>query len=162
MDRGKNHLILRGTMRLALKWLAPEGMEKKRFSQASDVWSFAITIWEVLTYVLSSSWFRPATNWNFRWIYTLHAVHIYICMYFFYLIFLHKKKSFCRYGATPYGRVKTSEIQAKVLGGLRLDRPPMSAHLIFVNAFIIYCYYLLRVCVAGWDFIWFFDFFFVS
>lgn len=76
MEPDKPYLMLRESMRLALKWIAPEAMAKKIFSQASDVWSFGVVLWEIASY-----------------------------------------------GSTPYGRVLTAEIQEKVCGGLRLQRP---------------------------------------
>eukprot|EP00051_Salpingoeca_urceolata_P034732 m.26448 g.26448 ORF g.26448 m.26448 type:complete len:980 (+) comp8229_c0_seq1:257-3196(+) len=43
----KNH-ELQETIRLPLRWMAPETMtEKKFFSASTDVWSFAVFIWEV-------------------------------------------------------------------------------------------------------------------
>merc|ERR1712025_287929 len=35
---------------MAVLWSAPEAIEKKEFSTKSDVWSFGITMWEVLSY----------------------------------------------------------------------------------------------------------------
>ena len=34
---------------LPLKWMAPESIERSMYSEKSDVWSFGITIWEVMT-----------------------------------------------------------------------------------------------------------------
>ena len=34
----------------SLKWLAVECIEKGIYSHKSDVWSFGVTIWELLTY----------------------------------------------------------------------------------------------------------------
>ena len=36
--------------RMPLKWLAIECIQEGRYSHKSDVWSFGVTIWELLTY----------------------------------------------------------------------------------------------------------------
>ena len=38
-------------MRLPIKWLAPECMEDRYFSEGSDVWAYGVVLWEVLKYV---------------------------------------------------------------------------------------------------------------
>ena len=43
------HLIETGG-KMPLKWLAIECIEKGHYSHKSDVWSFGVTIWELLTY----------------------------------------------------------------------------------------------------------------
>eukprot|EP00730_Choanoeca_flexa_P005059 TRINITY_DN11867_c1_g1_i9.p1 TRINITY_DN11867_c1_g1~~TRINITY_DN11867_c1_g1_i9.p1 ORF type:complete len:890 (+),score=245.21 TRINITY_DN11867_c1_g1_i9:193-2862(+) len=75
-EEGKNHMYLREPMKLALKWISIEGMDKKLFSEKSDVWAFGVTLWEIASY-----------------------------------------------GNTPYGQVKTAQIQESVRGGLRLSKP---------------------------------------
>eukprot|EP00040_Diaphanoeca_grandis_P003553 m.25202 g.25202 ORF g.25202 m.25202 type:complete len:1008 (+) comp14914_c0_seq1:265-3288(+) len=35
---------------LPLRWMAPESLESLEFSQASDVWSFGITVWEIISH----------------------------------------------------------------------------------------------------------------
>jgi len=37
-------------IKLAIKWMAPEVLEKRKFSEKSDVWSTAITMWEIVMY----------------------------------------------------------------------------------------------------------------
>ena len=34
----------------AWKWIAPEIVTQRTFSQASDVWAFGITLWEIFTF----------------------------------------------------------------------------------------------------------------
>ena len=42
-------IILDQQTELPLKWMAPESIERSMYSEKSDVWSFGITIWEVMT-----------------------------------------------------------------------------------------------------------------
>jgi serine/threonine protein kinase len=32
-----------------LKWMAPESIEKQRYSRASDTWAYGVTVWELLS-----------------------------------------------------------------------------------------------------------------
>ena len=36
--------------KIAVKWTAPEALESREFSFASEVWSFGITLWEMWSY----------------------------------------------------------------------------------------------------------------
>eukprot|EP00040_Diaphanoeca_grandis_P036144 m.229306 g.229306 ORF g.229306 m.229306 type:complete len:1041 (+) comp33557_c8_seq2:286-3408(+) len=46
---GKNYVQLKEGIRLAIKWSAPEAVGC-RFSEATDCWSLAVTIWELFSY----------------------------------------------------------------------------------------------------------------
>ncbi|GMT34505.1 hypothetical protein PFISCL1PPCAC_25802 [Pristionchus fissidentatus] len=43
------YYTIEGECRLPVRWMAPESLLMGKFSTASDVWSFAVTCWEVLT-----------------------------------------------------------------------------------------------------------------
>jgi len=44
------YLVVKEKVPLALKWMSIEAMDTKFFSEASDCWSFGVTMWEILTY----------------------------------------------------------------------------------------------------------------
>eukprot|EP00053_Salpingoeca_punica_P018360 m.179640 g.179640 ORF g.179640 m.179640 type:complete len:640 (-) comp17412_c1_seq5:477-2396(-) len=50
MPEGKTSFILKERVMLAFKWLALEGLLRKEFSEFSDVWSFAVVMWEIYKY----------------------------------------------------------------------------------------------------------------
>lgn len=50
LDEGADTFTLRETLKLPIKWMAPESMDQKIFSPQSDVWAFGITLWEIMSY----------------------------------------------------------------------------------------------------------------
>jgi serine/threonine protein kinase len=46
----KEQVVKDKNIKLAIKWMAVEVLAERKFSAASDMWSCAITIWELLTY----------------------------------------------------------------------------------------------------------------
>lgn len=42
--------------KIALRWTAPECIRCRQFSSASDVWSFGIVMWEVMSYGEKPYW----------------------------------------------------------------------------------------------------------
>ena len=45
----RKNCYYRGGGNLPIKWLAPEALTEGRFSCQSDVWSFGILVWEIMT-----------------------------------------------------------------------------------------------------------------
>lgn len=41
--------VKRSRGRLPWKWMAIESLANREFSSASDIWSFAVTLWEIAT-----------------------------------------------------------------------------------------------------------------
>jgi serine/threonine protein kinase len=47
---GKKYWRLTQKMKLPVKWMSTEAMQRHRFSEKSDVWAFGVTCWEISAY----------------------------------------------------------------------------------------------------------------
>ena len=47
---GETTWRMKNPAKLPIRYISPEAFEQKTFSQASDVWAFGITMWEIMTY----------------------------------------------------------------------------------------------------------------
>ena len=45
---GRSHRTVAGNL-LPFRWMSPEALEKRRFSEASDMWAMGVTMWEIMT-----------------------------------------------------------------------------------------------------------------
>lgn len=45
--------------KIPVRWTAPEALQHRKFSSASDVWSFGILVWEIMSFSD-----RPYWDWN--------------------------------------------------------------------------------------------------
>lgn len=49
-NEGKDYWLMTETLKLAVKWIPPECLETKRFSERSDIWAMGVTMWEIMSY----------------------------------------------------------------------------------------------------------------
>jgi serine/threonine protein kinase len=49
-DEDSTYFVSNKASRLPVRWMAPESLEFKMYTLASDVWSFGVCAWEILTY----------------------------------------------------------------------------------------------------------------
>jgi len=50
LDGEGGTFTLTGSMKLPLKWMSIEAMDRRVFSEESDVWAFGVVVWEIYTY----------------------------------------------------------------------------------------------------------------
>jgi len=62
--------------KIPIRWTAPEAVAYGKFSSASDVWSYGILMWEVMSYGERPYW--EMSNQDVRFTNTwLHQIHTY-------------------------------------------------------------------------------------
>ncbi|KJE94060.1 ephrin type-A receptor 4a [Capsaspora owczarzaki ATCC 30864] len=54
MAEDKDYYVVQTRGKLPARWMSPEALGFRKFTEASDVWSFGIVMWEVLTYASAS------------------------------------------------------------------------------------------------------------
>ena len=45
-----NVSIVNQAYEVSVRWVAPESMEYRKFTKASDVWSYGVLLWEIMSY----------------------------------------------------------------------------------------------------------------
>lgn len=50
LEENEDHWTGPASLKIPVKWCAPEVISEKMFSHASDVWSYGIMVWEVMAY----------------------------------------------------------------------------------------------------------------
>lgn len=68
--------VIQGS-KIPVRWTAPEAFQHRKFSSASDVWSFGILMWEVMSYGERPYWDmsnQEVIFTNFTGIFACHAL----------------------------------------------------------------------------------------
>jgi len=104
LEEDEYYFELPGPEKLPVRWLSPEASRNWKFSHASDVWAFGVTLWEICT--------LGRAFWKF--------FSSKILIYFVYSFFQR------RLGERPYKDLHNREIQRSVKDGRRLEKSTFS------------------------------------
>ena len=64
------HFISQGG-KIPVRWTAPEAIYRRKFTSSSDVWSFGVLMWEVMTYAQ-----HPYDEWDNQTVSLVKGLHV--------------------------------------------------------------------------------------
>lgn len=103
------------------RWMPPEALRKRRFSEKSDVWAFGVTAWELLTGGEVPYGFIASAGMSFEGSGCMHALR-------FLLLAISPAQSMTHTSSFSYDMyasfiASTEAVAERVCGGERLTRP---------------------------------------
>ena len=64
--------------KIPVRWTAPEAIQYRKFTSASDVWSYGIVMWEVMSYGERPYWDMSNQDVSYCPIEVFHVSHLHI------------------------------------------------------------------------------------
>lgn len=105
--------------RLPIRWMAPESLHDNVFTTKSDVWSFGITVWEIVT--LGECHLLSEHECCCRILILLIINNFYYDYFICFLLTLPILS--IHTGSTPYPGTTAEEVVRRVRDGYRLEKP---------------------------------------